>query len=71
MCIRDRPEVTGADAGAETGPVITNTVKKKSKENNSSKYNRHLKKPDGEPFNRKDIQFSFIQELLMLSLIHI
>ncbi|CAI4038704.1 hypothetical protein SMKI_06G0500 [Saccharomyces mikatae IFO 1815] len=59
------PEVTGADAGAETGPVITNTVKKKSKENNSSKYNRHLKKPDGEPFNRKDIQFSFIQELLM------
>lgn len=57
------PEATGA--GATTGPVTTNTVRRKPKESNSSKYNRHLKKPDGEPFNRKDIQFSFMQELLM------
>ncbi|CAI4060964.1 hypothetical protein SKDZ_06G0520 [Saccharomyces kudriavzevii ZP591] len=57
------PEATGT--GGTTGPVTTSAVKRKPKENNSSKYNRHLKKPDGEPFNRKDIQFSFMQEILM------
>ncbi|CAI4432369.1 CPI_1c_G0016980.mRNA.1.CDS.1 [Saccharomyces cerevisiae] len=57
------PEATGASTA--TGPVTTNTVRRKPKESNASKYNRHLKKPDGEPFNRKDIQFSFMQELLM------
>lgn len=58
--------VPGATAtGAATGGVASSSVKRKPKENSSSKYNRHLKKPDGEPFNRKDIQFSFMQELLM------
>ncbi|CAI1969574.1 hypothetical protein SEUBUCD646_0F00470 [Saccharomyces eubayanus] len=60
------PGATGATgAGAAVGGTTTSSAKRKPKESSSSKYNRHLKKPDGEPFNRKDIQFSFMQELLM------
>lgn len=43
-------------------PSVT-TSKKKMKE--SSKYNRHLKKPDGEFFTRKDLQFHFLNQLLI------
>lgn len=42
-------------------PSVT-TGKKKMKE--SSKYNRHLKKPDGEFFTRGDLQFCFLTQLL-------
>ncbi|CDF90905.1 ZYBA0S09-00386g1_1 [Zygosaccharomyces bailii CLIB 213] len=42
-------------------PSVT-TNKKMMKE--SSKYNRHLKKPDGEFFTRADLQFCFLQQLL-------
>lgn len=38
------------------------TNRKKMKE--SSKYNRHLKKPDGEFFTRRDLQFHFLTRLL-------
>ncbi|SCU97972.1 LAMI_0F12354g1_1 [Lachancea mirantina] len=37
------------------------SVKRKSRE--PSKYTRHLKKPDGEFFTRKDIQFEFLRQL--------
>ncbi|QLL31769.1 hypothetical protein HG536_0B06370 [Torulaspora globosa] len=43
-------------------PSVT-TSRKKMKE--SSKYNRHLKKPDGEFFSRKDLQFHFLRRLLL------
>ncbi|QLQ79283.1 hypothetical protein HG537_0B06310 [Torulaspora globosa] len=43
-------------------PSVT-TNRKKMKE--SSKYNRHLKKPDGEFFSRKDLQFHFLRRLLL------
>lgn len=43
-------------------PSVT-TNKKKMKE--SSKYNRHLKKPDGEFFSRRDLQFTFLRRLLI------
>ncbi|EJS43912.1 ies1p [Saccharomyces arboricola H-6] len=59
------PEATGAGVATGSTTTNTNTLRKKPKESSSSKYNRHLKKPDGEPFNRKDIQFNFMQELLM------
>ncbi|EDO17493.1 hypothetical protein Kpol_1058p30 [Vanderwaltozyma polyspora DSM 70294] len=42
-------------------PSVT-TGKKKMKE--SSKYNRHLKKPDGDYFTRSDVQFHFLSLLL-------
>lgn len=42
-------------------PSVT-TNKKMMKE--SSKYNRHLKKPDGEFFTRGDLQFCFLKQLL-------
>lgn len=38
------------------------TNRKRMKE--SSKYNRHLKKPDGEFFTRRDLQFHFLTRLL-------
>ncbi|CAR28428.1 ZYRO0F03740p [Zygosaccharomyces rouxii] len=47
--------------GPSMVPSVT-TNKKKMKE--SSKYNRHLKKPDGEFFSRGDLQFCFLRELL-------
>lgn len=43
-------------------PSVT-TNRKKMKE--SSKYNRHLKKPDGEFFSRRDLQFHFLRKLLV------
>lgn len=42
-------------------PVTYDSVKKKLKE--PSKYTRHLKKPDGHCFTRKDIQFQFLCDL--------
>lgn len=47
--------------GTSVVPSVT-TNKKKMKE--SSKYNRHLKKPDGEFFSRGDLQFFFLTQLL-------
>ncbi|GAV54839.1 hypothetical protein ZYGR_0AS01620 [Zygosaccharomyces rouxii] len=47
--------------GPSMVPSVT-TNKKKMKE--SSKYNRHLKKPDGEFFTRGDLQFCFLTQLL-------
>ena len=45
-------------------PIVpsVSTGKKKMKE--SSKYNRHLKKPDGDYFSRNDMQYHFVSLLL-------
>lgn len=50
-----------SNSGSSMVPSVT-TNKKKMKE--SSKYNRHLKKPDGEFFTRGDLQFCFLTQLL-------
>lgn len=56
--------------GNETDPDADHhenevAIKKKSNNNKeSSKYTRHLKKPDGSYFTRKDIQYKFLSLLL-------
>lgn len=51
-----------SDATTSMVPSVA-TNRKKMKE--SSKYNRHLKKPDGEFFSRSDLQFHFMYQLLV------
>lgn len=43
---------------------MTTTLRPKPKAKEPSRYTRHLKKSDGEPFTRKDIQYEFLSNLL-------
>lgn len=58
-----------ANAGGETHDgnvsVVPSVATHKKRMKESSKYNRHLKKPDGEFFSRKDLQFHFLYQLLI------
>ncbi|CCE66190.1 hypothetical protein TPHA_0P00320 [Tetrapisispora phaffii CBS 4417] len=46
------------------GELVPSLISSKHKLKESSKYNRHLKKPDGAYFNRSDVQFRFLYLLL-------
>ncbi|CDO93624.1 unnamed protein product [Kluyveromyces dobzhanskii CBS 2104] len=43
---------------------MTTTLRPKPKAKEPSRYTRHLKKSDGEPFTRRDIQYEFLSKLL-------
>lgn len=49
---------------AQAMKFMTTTLRPKPKTKEPSRYTRHLKKSDGEPFTRKDIHYEFLSKLL-------
>ncbi|KAL3238181.1 Ies1p [Nakaseomyces bracarensis] len=54
-----------AEGDADADQEEYDQKKDKSERSSSNKYTRHLKKPDGELFTRKDVQYEFLRRLLV------